>query len=137
MMIAIGTIALLFIAVAAGAQTKDKNLNRKWMLIEYSGFTKEQLTELQAHIDLTAKNNTGTANMGCNNSFFNVKVKRCNRISFSAPGATMMYCEGRMKLEDEFGKLLPTISKYKVEGHYLTLKNKKGQTMKFIAEDWD
>ena len=37
----------------------------------------------------------------------------------------MMYCDGNMKLEENFGKLLPTITKYQVKGHFLTLKNKK------------
>ena len=49
----------------------------------------------------------------------------------------MMYCDGNMKLEENFGKLLPTITKYKVKGNFLTLRNKNGQTMKFVAEDWD
>ena len=41
----------------------------------------------------------------------------------------MMYCDGNMKLEENFGKLLPTITKYQVKGHFLTLKNKNGQTI--------
>jgi heat shock protein HslJ len=42
-----------------------------------------------------------------------------------------------MKLEQDFGELLPTMKNYEVKGHFLTLKNDNGQTMKFVAEDWD
>ncbi len=129
--------AFVLVTWALSAQTKDNKLNRKWMLVEYPGFTKDELTELKAYMDLSGKDNRGSANMGCNNIMFGIKTKRCNKIEFTAPGATMMYCEGRMKLEDEFGKLLPSVKKYKIEGHYLTLKAKNGTKMKFVAEDWD
>ena len=75
--------------------------------------------------------------MVTNSIFFSVKLKNNHRIHFSGVGSTMMYCDGNMKLEENFGKLLPTITKYQVKGHFLTLKNKNGQTMKFVAEDWD
>ena len=34
----------------------------------------------------------------------------------------MMYCDGNMKLEQDFGELLPTMKNYEVKGHFLTLK---------------
>lgn len=91
----------------------------------------------KAYLDLTYLEKGGGAKMGCNSIFFSVKLKNNHRIHFSGVGSTMMYCDGNMKLEENFGKLLPTITKYQVKGHFLTLKNKNGQTMKFVAEDWD
>jgi heat shock protein HslJ len=29
------------------------------------------------------------------------------------------------------------MSRYKIEGHFLTLSDEKGNTMKFVAADWD
>ena len=107
------------------------------MLVEFQGFTKEELIQKKAYLDLTHFERGGGAKMGCNSIFFSVNLKNNHRIHFSGVGSTMMYCDGNMKLEENFGKLLPTITKYQVKGHFLTLKNKNGQTMKFVAEDWD
>lgn len=118
-------------------QKEVSSLKRKWMLIEFQGFTKEELMQKKAYLDLTHLEKGGGAKMGCNSIFFSVKLKNNHRINFSGVGSTMMYCDGNVKLEENFGKLLPTITKYQVKGHFLTLKNKNGQTMKFVAEDWD
>lgn len=118
-------------------QKEVSSLKRKWMLVEFQGFTKEELIQKKAYLDLTHLEKGGGAKMGCNSIFFSVKMKNNHRINFSGVGSTMMYCDGNMKLEENFGKLLPTITKYQVKGHFLTLKSKNGQTMKFVAEDWD
>ena len=118
-------------------QKEISSLKRKWMLVEFQGFTKEELMQKKAYLDLTHLEKGGGAKMGCNSIFFSVKLKNNHRINFSGVGSTMMYCDGNVKLEENFGKLLPTITKYQVKGHFLTLKNKNGQTMKFVAEDWD
>ena len=118
-------------------QKEVSSLKIKWMLVEFQGFTKEELIQKKAYLDLTHLEKGGGAKMGCNSIFFSVKLKNNHRINFSGVGSTMMYCDGNVKLEENFGKLLPTITKYQVKGHFLTLKNKNGQTMKFVAEDWD
>ena len=118
-------------------QKEVSSLKRKWMLVEFQGFTKEELIQKKAYLDLTHLDKGGGAKMGCNSIFFSVKLKNNHRINFSGVGSTMMYCDGNVKLEENFGKLLPTITKYQVKGHFLTLKNKNGETMKFVAEDWD
>jgi len=132
----VSLFSILFLGISCSSQSQLPHYNRKWMLVEFQGFTKEQLVKNKAYIDLTNKENGG-AKMGCNSIFFSVKLKNNHRIHFSGVGSTMMYCDGNMKLEENFGKLLPTITKYQVKGHFLTLKNKNGQTMKFVAEDWD
>ena len=114
----------------------DNGLKRKWQLVEFQKFTKEELTKNNAYIDLTKIEKGGNAKMGCNYIFFNVKVKKSQKIAISNVGSTAMYCEN-MALEAEFSNFLPSVNEYKITGHYLILKNTKGETMKFIAEDWD
>jgi heat shock protein HslJ len=133
----ISLLSISFFMMSFAPQKEVSSLNRKWMLIEFQGFTKEELIQKKAYLDLTHLDKGGGAKMGCNSIFFSVKLKNNHRIHFSGVGSTMMYCDGNMKLEENFGKLLPTITKYQVKGHFLTLKNKNGQTMKFVAEDWD
>ena len=133
----ISLLSSSFFMMSFAPQKEVSSLKRKWMLVEFQGFTKEELIQKKAYLDLTHLDKGGGAKMGCNSIFFSVKLKNNHRIHFSGVGSTMMYCDGNMKLEENFGKLLPTITKYQVKGHFLTLKNKNGQTMKFVAEDWD
>lgn len=133
----ISLLSISFFMMSFAPQKEVSSLKRKWMLIEFQGFTKEELIQKKAYLDLTHLERGGGAKMGCNSIFFSVKLKNNHKINFSGVGSTMMYCDGNVKLEENFGKLLPTITKYQVKGHFLTLKNKNGQTMKFVAEDWD
>lgn len=116
----------------------EQNIHRKWMLVEYRDFTKQELTKLEAYMDLTQNpdvSNRYTAKMGCNGMFFTAEFDK-GKAKFSGVGSTMMYCDGRMKLEELFGKDLPNMDQYKIEGHFLTLTDGKS-TMKFVAADWD
>lgn len=129
-------LLILFFSASCSSQGKLPHYNRKWMLVEFQDFTKENLIKNKAFIDLTKKENGG-AKMGCNNMFFSYKMKNSHQIEFSQVGSTMMYCDGNMKLEENFGKILPTMNHYEIKGHFLILKNDKGEKMKFVAEDWD
>jgi len=119
--------------------SENTALHRKWMLVEYKDFTKDELTKLNAYIDLTKnpgnKNQYG-AKMGCNGMFFSAEFKNDGSAKFSQVGSTMMYCDGRMDVENAFGKDLPSINHYTIDGQFLTLSNGDLQ-MKFVAEDWD
>lgn len=107
-------------------------------MVAYKDYSKAFLTESKAQIDLSpVKSTRYGAFMGCNRMFLSADFFKNGTVKFSDPGSTMMYCEGRMDLESDFAKDLPTMTKYKIEGHNLTLSNEKGIEMKFIAADWD
>jgi len=99
-------------------------------------FTKDFLMKKGANLDLSTRDQYG-ANMGCNRIFMKADFKGDGTVAFSGIGSTMMYCQDAMKLEEAFGKALPTMVHYKIEGHFLTLKSKDGSSMKFVAADWD
>ena len=139
----IGILSLILLLTVSCKSSNNsmsgmQNLHRKWMLVQYKDFTKEELTKLEANVDLT-KNpespNRYTAKMGCNGMFFTAEFNN-GKAKFSGVGSTMMYCDGRMRLEELFGKDLPNMNQYKIEGHFLTLTDGKS-TMKFVATDWD
>jgi len=140
----IGVLSLLMLLLISCNSSKKvsesmENINRKWMLVEYKDFTKSELMELEANMDLTKNQenpNRFTAKMGCNGMFFTAEFNK-GKAKFSGVGSTMMYCDGRMKLEELFGKELPAMNQYKIEGHFLTLSDANGSKMKFIAADWD
>ena len=114
----ISLLSISFFMMSFAPQKEVSSLKRKWMLVEFQGFTKEELIQKKAYLDLTHLEKGGGAKMGCNSIFFSVKLKNNHRIHFSGVGSTMMYCDGNMKLEENFGKLLPTITKYQVKGHF-------------------
>ncbi|WP_312769753.1 META domain-containing protein [Epilithonimonas sp.] len=139
----IGVLSLLMLLMYScktsnQSATTMENIHRKWMLVEYKDFTKDELVKLEANMDLTNNSdapNRYTAKMGCNGMFFTAEFNK-GKAKFSGVGSTMMYCDGRMRLEESFGKELPNMNQYKIEGHFLTLTDGKS-TMKFVAADWD
>ena len=137
-----GFVALFALLVLSNCTSQTKvpeNTKREWMLVEFQNFTKEMMMNNKANLNLTEQNEKGkfSANMGCNNMFGSVTFISTGTVKFSDIGSTMMYCDKAMDLEAAFAKELPTMTNYKVEGHYLTLSNASGKKMKFVAADWD
>ena len=137
-----GFVALFTLLSLANCVTQIKvpeETKREWMLVEFQHFTKELMMNNKAQLNLTQQTSPDqfSANMGCNNMFGKVTFTASGTVKFSDSGSTMMYCDKNMDLETAFAKELPTMTNYKVEGHYLTLSNAAGKKMKFVAADWD
>jgi heat shock protein HslJ len=111
-----------------------QNINRYWMLVEFKNYSKEYLIKKEAFLDL--KTNRAVSKMGCNNISYEFELKNNSEITFTKGIATQMACT-EMQLEDDFMKILNSITNYKIIGHQLTLSNKNGDKMVFIAQDWD
>lgn len=118
------------------ATENTKLLQRQWMLVEFPGFTKPQLIQLKAGLNLTDPER-GHAHMGCNQLSFSTNMRGDGHIEFGRVMATRMYCEGRMTLETQFAQALPAVTRYSIQGHELVLSDADGRTMRFIAQDWD
>jgi heat shock protein HslJ len=120
--------------------TRNYQIQREWMLVAFGHFTKTDLVNYRAKIDLTGKLEKGkiqgTAFMGCNNMSFSSEFKNDGNVNIKGLFSTMKACQN-MELESEFQKKIEAMTKYKVEGHFLTLSDEKGNTMKFVAADWD
>lgn len=119
---------------------KNPQLQREWMLVSFEDYAKQDLMKNKAGINLTAPVEygkiKGTAFMGCNRMFFTAEFKDKGKLKISGLGSTMMACPD-MKLEDGFSKSFKNMTSSSVEGHFLTLKDDQGNTMKFVAADWD
>ena len=119
---------------------KNPQLQREWMLVSFKDYAKQDLMKHKAGINLTAPVEhgkiKGSAFMGCNRMFFSAEFKDKDKLKISGLGSTMMACPD-MKLEDDFSKSFKNMTAYSVEGHFLTLKDDQGNTMKFVAADWD
>ena len=137
-----GFIAIFALVLLANCTTQTKvpeNIKREWMLVEFQDFTKDSMMSNKAHLDLSNEKEPArfAANMGCNNMFGSATFNTNGTAKFSAIGSTMMMCDKAMDLESAFSKELPSMTNYKVEGHYLTLTNASGKKMRFVAADWD
>lgn len=135
-----GVLCLGFILNCSSAKLQNQHIQRQWMLVSFEGFTKEQLVKNKAEINLTAPPENGkirgSAFMGCNRMFFTSEFKAKNKVEFSGIGSTLMACQ-EMELETKFTKAFETMRRYEINGHFLTLYDDKGNSMKFIAADWD
>lgn len=124
----------------SAAKSNNPHYQREWMLVSFDQFPKQELIENKAGINLTGeKINTevkGSAAMGCNKIFFTTEFKNNGKLNISNLGSTEMACQN-MSLENAFIKKFGNMTNYKIEGHRLTLSDKNGNEMKFIAADWD
>ena len=145
-------LGLLFICIIVSCQVSKtiyKPLERQWMLISFQNFPKEFLVEKRAQVDLSKKNEDKLfwAFMGCNSFSFSAKSMNKESISFSNINETLFNCsllnyknahlQSEKELETAFKKWFPKMTEYKIEGHFLTLSDGKGNEMKFVAADWD
>ncbi|GAB0154919.1 hypothetical protein CHRYSEOSP005_01790 [Chryseobacterium sp. Alg-005] len=134
---------LIIVGIMGGcspAQVKNPHIQREWMLISFKDFTKEQLVENKVGINLTDQKREGKihggAFMGCNKMFFTSEFKNNGKVKISGVRSTMMACQN-MDLETAFTESFDKITRYSVEGHFLTLSGENGNIMKFVAADWD
>jgi heat shock protein HslJ len=112
----------------------SNNLKRKWMLTRFEDFSKNELVDKKAYLDLTAAN--ASSKMGCNSLSFSYKINDDNTIQFSNGISTRMACPD-MKLEYDFSKKITSVTSYEIKGQQLILKTNTGETIEFVAEDWD
>ncbi|MDO5058502.1 MAG: META domain-containing protein [Neisseria sp.] len=125
---------------AASENTDALGLKRVWMLDEWPGFTREQLLSAKAKMDLTNLPR-GSAFMGCNYMMFQAEAANPNqaesRLKIGPVAATRKLCMDNMDLELAFGSRINEFTDYRLEGHRLILRNAKGETVRFVAQDWD
>ncbi len=141
--ILLSLFAVLFLGLALNCSAvPDKNpyLQRQWMMISFDGFSKEELVANKAEVNLTGKMENGkiqaSAFMGCNRMSFTFGLKKDGKVKISQGVSTMKACQD-MSLETSFQKKFETMTKYTIEGHFLTLSDDNGNSMKFVAADWD
>lgn len=135
------TVLLLGLVLnCSSVPTKDPFLQRQWMLVSFDGFSKDQLIANKAEMNLTANKVKGkiqaSVYMGCNGMSFVSEFKKGGKVSISKGVSTMKACQD-MNLESSFQKKIETMTHYSIEGHFLTLSDNHGNSMKFVAADWD
>ena len=138
-MLASGLFLLWACQPKQSAMPSNTPYQRQWMLVEFQNYSKDFLMKQQAELNLTEneeKKGKYSAFMGCNQLMVTGEIGN-NRVKLEVMGATMSYCEGKMELEGKFIGELQKMTTYKIEGHYLTLKDAQGNTMKFVAADLD
>lgn len=134
------TLLLGVVLNCSSIPDKNPSLQRQWMLISFDGFSKDQLVARKAEMNLMAAivegKIQGSAYMGCNQMPLMSEFKKGGKVKISKGVSTAKACEN-MDLETSFQKKIETMTRYSVEGHFLTLSDDHGHTMKFVAADWD
>lgn len=131
--------SLLLFCFLATCMEKKQNLKpliaRQWMLVQFKDYKKDYLIEKKAAITIS-QDNSASIYMGSNNGGCKIELKGKDQVRFVNIMSTLMACED-MKLETDIQLILPTIETYKLEGHFLYLYTKSGDSIKFVAADWD
>lgn len=112
-------------------------LKRVWMLVKLNDFPKDTLVKYETKMNLVSTDNTGNAYMGCNRIGFNYETFSRNSIMFSKVFSTKMYCEKTAKIESDFINQLEKCNFYHISSHKLSLITSTGDSIQFIAQDWD
>ncbi|WPO82648.1 META domain-containing protein [Chryseobacterium sp. JJR-5R] len=136
----LSVLSLGFILNCSSVPVKNPQIQREWLLVSFEDYAKQDLIKYKAGINLTVPVESGkirgNAYMGCNRMFFSSEFKNNGTLKISGLGSTMMACPD-MKLEDDFSKSFKNMTSYSLEGHFLTVKDDQGNTLKFVAADWD
>jgi len=141
LLLSLFTVLLLSVVLnCSSVPAKDPFLQRQWMLIDFDGFSKDELIDIEAEMNLTANMVKGKilarVYMGCNRMSFISEFTKGGKVKISKGVSTMKACRN-MDLETSFQKKIETMNKYSVEGHFLILTDGNGNSMKFVAADWD
>lgn len=116
-------------------QTNFQILTRKWMMVGYKSYSREELINKNAFIDLSQGEQI-SCNMGCNTISLKLLKTDVSKLKFENGISTQMACE-KMDLEMSFLNDITKITNYQIEGHRLTLSGNENLKMEFIAQDWD
>ncbi len=138
-LVALFSFLLLFQNCKSQKPNPDQ-YQRQWMLTSLNGFSRDFLVSKRAQLDLSPTKsapNQFRAFMGCNDLGVTAEFKKNNTVKFGDFMSTKMYCEDNKGLEKTFINMIAKMTKYKIDGHQLTLSDGKGNEMKFVAADWD
>jgi len=140
-MLTIFTVLCLgFMLNCSSVPAKNYRLQREWLMVSFKNYGKPNLIKNNAKIDLTSTIEhgiiKGTGFMGCNKIFFRSQFKASGKMKILEIRSTEKMCPDS-KLENDFSGIFKNMTKYTIEGHFLTLTDNKGTSMKFIAADWD
>lgn len=133
-------LSLVFMNSCSSSKADPQLYQRQWMLKKFKNYEYDFLVRNRAQLDLAPTKSLKDqyrGYMGCNQMFLTAVFLKNGTVKFSDVGGTMMYCENNMKLEEEFARELPAMTKYSIDGHQLTLSDGKGKEMQFVAADWD
>lgn len=89
-------------------------------------------TDKDAHLVFSPKDRNFSGSGGCNRIMGTYALDKDNKIRFSNPAGTKMYCPD-IKFEEKFLEVLNTVQNYGVSETEMILSNGKTTVLKFQA----
>lgn len=135
----LGILSLVAI-IQCNSQTKKsnpENLKREWKLVSLNSYSKDILAENNVSLSITQEEITAFS--GCNTLTLKANFNSKGKVNISDISSTEIQCRNFdiIKIENDFKAFLKNVSDYKINGHFLTLTDKNGKSIKFVAADWD
>jgi len=133
------SVFLIVIFTACSAMKHENeippNLRRDWKLVALNGFDKDFLVKNNAGISM--QQSLCMLNAGCEPVSFKVKAETSGDIRFWGFNGITNVCPANSGLQKAVVKGLKNTLSYQIDGHFLTLYTRSGETLKLIAQDWD
>lgn len=114
-------ILILAVILTACSSTSSSLNNTSWKLTELNG--KSLPSEILISLEIRDGEAGGTA--ACN-SYGSSMILSGDKLTFSNPFSTMMYCEGVMEYETEYLAALSSVRSFQTEDGWLYLMDDKG-----------
>ncbi len=112
-------------------------VQRQFMVVQMPGFIRDQLMDSRTEIDLTILPKAGVYIYG-DSTYVSVKINAVNSIHFSLKNKHSKTSDSRaVDIKSKLMRLLPTINRYKRDGHFIMLYSNEKMLIKAIAKDWD
>ncbi|MBX2946084.1 MAG: META domain-containing protein [Cyclobacteriaceae bacterium] len=122
-------VSLLAVTLFIGCKPDEPSITEvDWKLTLLNG---KDYASLQQPITITfSPDNKVAGHAGCNRYFGSYKKSQAE-LSFSQMGATKMFCDGKMEIEDSFLKALAEVDRFVVSENKLRLQKGERILMEF------
>ena len=131
-------LALIFLACQMkNGVALSQEKNRMWMLTYMEGYTRDQLVQNRAAIDLSDPTKY-SAYAGCNQIGFKAKQLKNDGIRFEDITTTLMACPDNSNMETSLGRVLENARRIEIDGHQMRLFDQTDKLLiRSVAADWD
>lgn len=102
----------------------NKSIYKEWMVTEFKNYNTDSMRELQATIDFS-DGETCVVNFGCNSITYSYTVSKKFEIQLKEESSTAKICN-EMQLEEDFKKMMSTVSELHLNDKKLFLINDDG-----------
>lgn len=134
--VAIGALSACHSLQATTPTMATWPMTRVWMLTELDSIARPAMVAAAAQMDWTQLPQV-KIHIGCQHYTWYVRTTHGRLSSSGIPEHSANLCPAQTSWAPLFTTRLSRMTHYRIEGHRLILSNTRGETIHFVAADWD